>query len=125
MAVKLALLSACSLASADCNAVNSVLICVRLPSMLTSAFVTLYEGAVVEVYENVDEPVAPNESVAVMVYVPVTQADDPPVAVLYEKVPPVPTVALSESTGVPDGLFTWMKTWSDWVGAGDTVPEIV
>jgi hypothetical protein len=81
---------------------------------------------VVAVYLKVVVPVAPFESKAVIVYVPVTQEADPPTAVEYENVPPAPTATVAASTGLGEPpSVTVMTTLSGSVGVGVIVPLIV
>jgi len=87
------------------------------------------DGVVVmdAVYMNVVVPVAPFESKAVIVYVPVSQAELPPTLVAYVNEPPAPTatVASSRGLGEPPLSVTVITTLSGSVGVGLIVPVIV
>lgn len=84
-------------------------------------------GEPVAVYLKVVVPVAPLESLAVITYVPVTQAELPPALVAYEKVPPAPTATVCASSGLgePPCSVTVITTLSGRFGVGVIVPLMV
>jgi len=79
------------------------------------------------VYLKVVVPCTPLESEAVITYVPVTQAAEPPALVEYEKVPSAATATVCSSRGLgePPCSVTVIATLSGSVGVGVIVPLIV
>jgi len=79
------------------------------------------------VYWKVVVPVAPLESKAEIVYVPVSQAELVPALVAYVNEPPAPTDTVAESSGLGEPPFsvTVMTTLSGNDGVGVIWPVIV
>jgi len=79
------------------------------------------------VYLKVVVPCTPLESEAVITYVPVTQAAEPPALVEYEKVPSAATATVCSSRGLgePPCSVTVITTLSGRFGVGVIVPAMV